>query len=110
MLPAFPSAQTRRQVAESRRRHGLPFDEADLVHEVAARQVERLELDEARQAQELAEELKLAQIEARTAHFEALAAERDRMISAEIGLLIRRRMMDEDAAVIALILAAAESS
>lgn len=98
----FPSGDrgpTKKQTHRSKVIHGI-------ILEVAKRQVQALDLDEIQKAQELREELRLRGIEAQIAHYEALSAERDRLISNEIAQLLKTRM-DEDAIFVLMAIASA---
>jgi hypothetical protein len=98
--------RSRKQISEDRERFGLKDAYAlETIVEVAQRQVARLEVDPQKQYDELARELQLRQIEFSAGHLEALAIERERLISEEI----KRRLLQqrEDEQVIQLVLLAA---
>jgi hypothetical protein len=104
--------RTREQVSRDRKRFGI-IDAlaAEAIAEVAARQAERLEADKQKQYDELKRELELRRIEWETGYLEALNAERERLISAEIALRIHKKIQqdEEDFIVMALLTAAAAS-
>ncbi len=99
--------RSRKQISEDRERFGLKDAYAlETIVEVAQRQVARLEVDPQKQYDELANELKLRQIEFAAGYLEALAIERERLISEEL----QRRLLQqqrEDEQVISLVLLAA---
>lgn len=74
----------------------IPAEVQALVTEVAARQAERLELDAQKQYDELQGELRLRNIEIQTAHLEAMNAERERLIGAEIARRLKERIALRD--------------
>lgn len=97
--------RARKEVSEARSRFGIQDAEALLaIQEVARRQAERLEMDRQKQYDEMVRELELRRIEYRASYLEALAAERERLITEEIK---RRFQMQDDEAVILLTLIAA---
>lgn len=105
LVPPSDSGPTNEQRRRSRILHGI---ESDVVHEVAARQAEHLDLDELQRKEELLGELKLARIEARAEHFAELARIRESLIDAEIARRIQAIMAaDDDAAALLMILGAA---
>ena len=96
-FPAYDRGPTKEQRRRSRILFGL---EAEVVEAVAARQAEALDLDEHQRKEELLAELRLAQIEARVEHFEALARQRQALIDEEIALRLKAMLDDEAAAII----------
>ena len=99
--------RTRSDVTRDRERFGIP-DEARLVIEsVAAQQAERLEQDKQKRFEELTRELELRGIEFEGRYLESLNFERERLINAEIALRIRQKMMDEEALMLLVLIAAA---
>lgn len=99
--PIGDRGPTKEQKRRSRVLHGL---EAEVVHEVATRQAERLDLDELQRKEELLAELKLARIEARSEHFAELARIRQSLIDAEIARRLKAIIEDDDAAALIMIL------
>ena len=85
-FPAYDRGPTEEQRHRSRVLHGL---EAEIVAEVAARQVAALDLDAEQQQQELRGELALRKIELRSEHLQALSDQRQRLIDAEIAVRLR---------------------
>lgn len=94
---------TREQTRRSRILHGI---EREVVHEIATRQAEALDLDALQQKEELLAELRLRKVEARAEHFEELARIRQTLIDAEISRRLRAILEDDDAAAIMMILGA----
>lgn len=97
---------SRKEISKARERLGLQ-DKLALaaIAEIAARQAERLELDEQKRFEELSRELQLRGIEWEARYLEALNLERGRLIDAEIGRLLKRKLTDET--MILMLLAAA---
>jgi hypothetical protein len=98
--------RSRKEISDARLRFGLKDALAqETIVEVAKSQVARAEVDPQKQFEELARELQLRQIEFSAGHLEALAIERERLISEEI----KRRLLQqrEDEQVITLVMLAA---
>jgi hypothetical protein len=94
-------------VSERRRRFlGLPEPEAQIIENVAARQAKDLSLDEQQKMEELRGEMLLRGIELKSAHFQALADERNRLIDYEIGERLRQVAEERQILAILMLLAA----
>lgn len=103
-LVARAPQRTREDVHKSRVLHGI---EEKIVHAVALRQAEQLDLDELQRKEELLAELNLAKIEARAVHFEELSRQRQALIDEEIARRLHEIMQaDEDAIAMMIMLAA----
>ena len=74
-----------------------------VIADVAARQAADYRLDDAQRQQELQGELRIRGIEMRSAHLEALSAQREKIIRDELQALFRKRQDDEDIAVLFLL-------
>ena len=105
----LPGGRRRRpeELSAERERFGIPDLAKRAIADVAARQAERLEQDKQRQFDELAGELKLRNLEWQTGYLEALAAERGRLIDAEIAQRLKQAIEHEDLLLLTLTLAAA---
>ena len=88
----YPRPPSREQVSRDRERLGLR-DAVSLA--IAARQAQRLELDAQKRFEELSRELQLRGIQWEARHLESLNAQRERLIDAEIGQRLRRKLDDE---------------
>jgi hypothetical protein len=86
----------------------LEPDAADVIADVAERQVQDLHLDEQQRFDELKGEMLLRGIEMQTKHLEALNRERELLLNAEIGERLKK-LSDERDAMIMLMLIAASS-
>lgn len=102
LYPRYPDKLAR---SKDRERFGIRDAVALAIAEVAARQAERLEQDEHKRFEELHRELELRGIEWRASYLEALNLERGRLIDAEIGRLLKRKLEDE--MIVLMLLAAA---
>lgn len=92
-FPRAPSERKRRR--DFYKRLGIEIEDepaAEVIAEVAERQVEALTQDEPQRTEELYRELQAEGIEAETRHFEALANLRERLIVEEIGRLMREEV------------------
>ena len=99
--------RTKRDITEERERFGIPDEAKEAIAAVAAQQAARLEQDRQKQYDELAGELKLRNLEFSAGYFEALAVERERLINAEIALRLRQKLMDDEALMLLVLMAAA---
>lgn len=87
-----PRRRTPEEIREDRRRHGIITRQAQAVIDaVAARQAETLRQDEQQRFEELERELALEGIQWETRYLEAMNAIRERLISEEIGRLLREK-------------------
>ena len=91
----YPRPPSREQVSRDRERFGLRDAVSLAIAEVAARQAQRLELDAQKRFEELSRELQLRGIEWEGRYLEALNVRRERLIDAEIGQRLRRKLDDE---------------
>lgn len=106
LAPDRRHRRSRKEISDARLRYGLKDALAlETIVEVAQRQVERAEVDPQKQYDELANELALRKLEMAAGFMEALAMERERLISEEI--LRRLKQQREDEQVISLVLLAA---
>lgn len=84
--------RTPEEVRRDRERYGiLPPAVEEVVIAVAVRQAEALVTDEQKQFEELTRELKLRELEYDARYLEAMNVERQRLITAEISSLLKRR-------------------
>jgi len=81
-------------ISKARSEYGIAFD---VIETVAKRQSENLLTDEQKIYDELAGELKLTGLEMESRHLEALNYQREQLINAEIGKLLRIKLEDEEA-------------
>lgn len=106
--PSTPTEQTKGQqpwlfghdpFTRPRHEPRLAGVEAEIVHAVAARQAEALDVDELQAKEELLREMRLARLEAKAEHFEELATQRQALIDAEIAAYMAQlvRLRDEEA-------------
>jgi transcriptional regulator NrdR family protein len=104
--------RTRRELAEDRARFGIPQEAQDAISIVAKQQADRLETDAQKQLDELRGELKLRGLELESVYLQALAAEREALISAEIArrLLEKLKKQDEEELMMFLLVAAAAAT
>ena len=86
-------------------RRGLEAKAAEVIDDVATRQIADSRLDDQQRLDELRGELRLKGLEMRSAHIEALNEHREAFLLAELQMLFRRRQDDDDIAVL-MILAA----
>ena len=100
--------RTRQDVSESRQRFGITDKiAAQIIEDVAARQVERLERDEQKRFEELSRELELRKVEWDGRYLEALNAIREKLIDAEIYAHLQSRRKGEEEIMLLLMIAAA---
>lgn len=86
-----------KEISEARQRVGITDELAKrAIAEVAQRQAERLELDSQKQFDELHRELTVQNIEWEAHYLEALASEREALISLEIARRLRERIALRD--------------
>ena len=71
-------------------RKKLPQEVAEIVEDLAKKQLEDLRLTQAAQREQLKSELRLAELEYKTRYFEALQRERELLIELEIGKLLHK--------------------
>ena len=88
--------RTRKDIRRARKLFGIPDEAAEVIATVAARQVDHLEGDAQKRFEELRRELQLRRLEWRSGYLEALNAERERLIDAEIARLLRVRNDNEE--------------
>lgn len=101
---AYAKGQTPEQLRKSREIFGLV---EKVIQEVAKRQVETLQADAQKQYDELANELKLRNIEFEGRYLEALAVEREKLLDIEIKSLLQSRLAEEELGVFLMMVAAA---
>jgi hypothetical protein len=99
-------ARTRREIAEDRKKHGIPDAYLEVIKEVAAAQVSRLETDEQKRFEELHRELELRQIIWDGRYLEIMNQIREQMIAAEIAEHLRAHIQDEEELTMLTLLAA----
>jgi len=87
--------RTKKEIREDRERFGIPQEIATVIVDVAARQVERLELDAQKRFEEFSRELELRDIQWDARYLKMLNEARARLIDAEIGERLRQRIDDE---------------
>ena len=106
-LSDLGARRTKRDISRERERYGIQ-DELALaaIAEVAARQAERLELDEQKRFEELSRELELRRIEWDARYLEALNVMRERLIGEEIAALMHRKLRDEEDILVLMMMAA----
>jgi hypothetical protein len=92
----YPRTPTREEISKARQRFGLEDETAKIILDIASRQAESLERDSQKRFEELNRELKLKDIEWDRKYLEALNAERERLIDAEIALRLRQKLDDEE--------------
>jgi hypothetical protein len=102
-LPTYPTdAELRKQ----REEWGiLPKAEA-IISAVAQRQAEAAKYDEQRYFEELTRELELQNIEFEGKYLESLNVQREKLIDAEIGRLLKEKFDNEDMEIILMLVAA----
>jgi hypothetical protein len=107
-IPASDQAwrRTKQDIARDRERFGIPDKARLAIEAVAAQQAERLEQDEQKRFEELNRELELRGIEWDARYLESLNYERERLISAEIAMRLRRRLQDEEELMLLVLMAA----
>lgn len=89
--------RTKEEIRRDRERFGIiPPAVVEVIAAVAARQAETLVLDEQKRYEELTREITLLGLEYDARYLEAVNIERQRLIDAEIGMLLRRRQDEED--------------
>lgn len=104
---------TRRDVSRARKRFGLddgfevPARAGAIIADVAARQAERLELDEQKIFEELLRELEIEGLEFDRRYLEALNRQRELLIDEEIAQQFRRIQEEEELLMLMLIAGAA---
>ena len=99
--------RTRNELAAERARFGIPDAAAEVIAEVAARQVERLERDEQKRFEELHLELTLRAIAWDGRYLEVLSEIRSRMIDEEIAEKLRLKIKGDEELMILMVMAAA---
>ena len=91
---------------ERKKKHGIPQEVDEIIKQVAASQVARLELDKQKQFEELERELELRALKWERKYLRALAEERDFLMNEEIGrLLYEKFRQQEEEAILAILLA-----
>ena len=91
---------------ERRKKHGIPQEVDEIIKQVAASQVARLEADKQKQFEELERELALKALTWERKYLRALAEEREFLVDQEIGrLLWEKYRQQEEEAIIAILLA-----
>lgn len=70
---------------------------AQVIQKVAQSQVENLRLDEQQKFEQLERELETEGIEFKPGYLQALTEARERLIEAEIGELLRKKLDEEEA-------------
>ena len=106
----FPAAEPRRtkaDISRDRERFGIRDEVADAIAQVAAQQAARLEQDAQKRFEELNRELELRGLEWDARYLEELNIQRERLINAEIALRIRQAIMDDEALMLLVMMAAA---
>lgn len=89
--------RTKEEIRRDRERFGIiPPAVVEVIAAVAARQAETLDLDEQKRFEELTREITLLGLEYDARYLEAVNIERQRLIAAEIGALLRRKLDEED--------------
>lgn len=89
--------RTKEDIRRDRERFGIiPPAVVEVISAVAARQAETLDLDEQKRFEELTREITLLGLEYDARYLEAVNIERQRLIDAEIGILLRRKQDEED--------------
>ena len=102
--------RTRKEISDERKRHGVIDDlaaqeiAAKTIADVAARQAESLEQDQQKQFEELLREIELRGIKWEARYLEALRAQREALIDAEIARRLKQQY--EDDAIIIMLIAA----
>lgn len=91
---------------ERKKKHGIPQEVDEIIKQVAASQVARLEADKQKQFEELERELALKALTWERKYLRALAEEREFLVDQEIGrLLWEKYRQQEEEAIIAILLA-----
>ena len=98
--------RTKEEIQRERERLGILPRAAQIINLIAARQVETLKADEQQRLEELTREMALEKIEWESRYLEMLNARRETLISAEIAMLLRKKLQDEENMVILMLLAA----
>ena len=88
--PVPSGGRTRHPWLERPWKKKLPEKVAEIVEDLAQKQLEDLRLSQALQRRELREELQYAEIEYKARYFEALQRERELLIEIEIGRLLHK--------------------
>ena len=108
-LMPYQDRRSREDIERERERFGIPREAQAVINAVAEAQVQvGLRLDEEQRQSQLLRELRLEGIEFRAQYFEALNAERERLIDAEIAYLLR--LQNERDVITLLMLAAAAAT
>ena len=98
-------ARTRKEIERDRERFGIA---REVIQSIAESQVRLLEMDAQKQFDELQNELQLRGIELEARHLDALNAERQRLLDAEIELRLQQIMRQRaDEQMVLMLLAAA---
>lgn len=108
---AYSGHEVRRRTADDIRRSReefgvIPKQAEEVIGQVALNQAERLEIDQQKRFDELLRELQLRGIEFEARYLEALNAQREALINAEIARRIREKMADEEMLTLLLVAAA----
>ena len=100
----LPRPKSAKSVQEERERLGILPRAAEAISDVAQQQAELLRLDELQREQQLREEMRLRGIQYEARYLALLNAERERLITLEIGRLMRARLQaDQDTLTLLLI-------
>ena len=106
-FPAYEQPlRTKRDISKARKRFGIEDSVARAIAEVAARQAERLELDTQKRFEELNRELQLRGIQWESRYLEALNAQREALIDAEISARLKAKLRNDEEMIILMLLAA----
>lgn len=108
----YDRPRTRKEISEARRKYGLEDryrgeEIAATILEVARMQAQSLQTEPAKQSKELSFALKIRGIEFDAIYLEALAAERQALIDAEIELRLQQIEQEEEMLLLMMIAAAA---
>lgn len=102
--------RTRKDKALDRARFGIRDEYLDLIREVAASQVDRLEVDEQKRFEELSRELELRKVKWDGKYLEVLNALRQQMIDEEIAERLKLKIKTEEEEMLMLVLGAAATA
>lgn len=102
----YPRPPDKLQISRARKRLGLEDEVARAIAEVAARQAKSLELDAQKRFEELNRELQLRGIEWQVRYLEALNAQREGLIDAEIALRLKEKLRTDEEMIVLMLLAA----
>ena len=107
-IPSYADQRrTKKKIREARERFGIPDEVRIAIETVAKQQVDRLERDKQKQFEELNRELELRGLEFEGRYLESLNQARERLITAEISLRIREKMIADEESLMLLVLMAA---